>query len=273
MSQNSIVLAKKDVRYDEPRRKTPNPRTGQTGIEMIRSGNVTSTPVLVLVGEPPQDPSSDVWTTYKDFLKRKRDYKREWRKRKGDPPLAARKRVRKDNQQHETSQGSETLQVPVNHRPVTTTLHIPRKHKVVHIEQKGRTIVAAATTTPTDLEILIHEEERHEDAEISREDLHNVSLDTNNLSAMETLVDELEADEQFSGTISEGDHDESDIIHEQESTVTTREVEEEEVVGDGEDSVFLDRLNVVTTRLLSVGDTSKRLRYLKIIEAIVEEAW
>lgn len=211
-------------------------------------------------------PAPDVWTTYKDFLKRKRDYKREWRKRKtNDQPVAQKRMVRVviPARRH-VKDPIAPATIPVTPSP----LNSPRETVTVeHIDHRMEIVP----------ELNLVNDDDH--TETQEEELHNVSLDGNSsLNNIVTLVEEMvDTPEQFNGIsyVEEELHEEEqeEILERTGEEEVRIQEDEEEVVDEEVDGLFLDRWNTVTTRLLSVTNSAKRSRYLNIIEALVEEAW
>lgn len=186
------------------------------------------------------DPSADKWTTYKDYLKRKRDYKREWRKRK-NPSTDPEKR----------SFVQPSGPDPYSYRHVI-------KRKVYNADQ------SQLEEAVNHIQYIHREspEQQHE------EEIANHS----HLIAMVCQEDDEEANEEVHldhfNEVSEGYQE---AVQEEKETVKEDLPSEDILTHD--DIEFTDRWNTVYNRLISLQDTGKRLRYLKIIEDIVGELW
>lgn len=177
----------------------------------------------------PENNDTDVWQSYKDYLKRKRDYKREWRKRKNktDPPTADKRRrvmAPAKQQQQQQQQPRQQPQSP------------PREEHDDGESQEDET-----------------------DLEVVPGDCDPSDPESMNMVRLAGIEPELQL--QIRGTYGV------------EEVIVDAEEDETGVVVSEEDEYFLDRWNVVSTRIMSVADNNKRMRFLALIEGLVDEAW
>lgn len=194
------------------------------------------------------DPSADKWSTYKDYLKRKRDYKREWRKRKNPTTVPVKRTM------------ASQPEVARNH-----ILTDSSGYRTIHAKRK---VHRAASP----LEQVV--EQLFKDARVQEEEEHHEEpLDVKcNIIAVgdEEEEEELNHYNEIPEGFQEAEAQEEDHV---EMTKEEEEQEQEEHVLSHDDIEFTERWNTVYTRLVSLQDTGRRSRYLKIIEDIVGELW
>lgn len=192
------------------------------------------------------DPSAEKWTTYKDYLKRKRDYKREWRKRKNPTTLG--KRIMAQPEVAATHMLPDSLE----YRPI----HSKRK------------MYRAASPLEQAVEHLQPEIHHLEDARVQEEQNEERLDEGCNIIA----IDQEEAEEEEEQLDHYNEIPEGYQVEAQDEDQMVNEEQEEHVLSP-DDIEFTERWNTVYSRLISLQDTGRRLRYLKIIEDFVGELW
>lgn len=199
---------------------------------------------------------ADRWTTYKDYLKKKRDYKREWRKRKHDQSGGPGKRMRS----HSPVRKPSPPRYSTSHRAAVPK----RKNQQVLIVREERNILGEPYEIPLQEEVLLKNDQREMTDGICNQGDESEDPGRN----IVTIENCEEADDYKSDDaqdIPEEEEEETEMVHEKE------EPADEVIVL--EDLKFADRWNNLYMRLFSLEDTSRRWRYLKLIEGLVEELW
>lgn len=198
--------------------------------------------------------SSDRWNTYKDYLKRKRDYKREWRKRKHEGVSIASSSKKTVGQRMLPPHPEKE-----RYRPVAPTNKIT---SILNNPEQEYQIISGIGV------------EEHLEAVGQEELLEEEAMNDSNIVTLEDVGgdEETEAPTIY-GFVEEEVEEELEEQPIQNTEEQTTKEETEALASEDEDTEFRNRWKKVYSRMRSVKDTEKRFRYLKIIEGIVQELW